>query len=94
MKIQPFMNALANAAPNATIRLLHAQDWHSITFAGQKLTIELVVASATISMEIERTLPEYAFAVADTLVADIAVIETQSVGDGTRMRIEALLLDV
>jgi hypothetical protein len=93
MKIHPFIRALTDAMPYATITPLQVQDWYSITFAGQKVTVECVVASAAMSRFIERNLPDRAFAVADMLIADIAIVETHAVGDNIVMRIEALLLD-
>jgi hypothetical protein len=87
--------ALCALAPGAIVTRRVERDWHSATFAGKRVTLDLLWAAAVADVEaFTAMLSEHEFAFADVLVADIVVARQASAADGaTVLSIEALLLD-
>jgi hypothetical protein len=85
--------ALVALAPGAVVTRRVERDWHSATFAGKRVMLDLNWdASPSVVTEFTAMLSEHEFA--DVLVADIIVARQSSVADGaTVLSIEALLLD-
>lgn len=87
--------ALCALAPGAIVTRRVERDWHSATFAGKRVTLDLLWAAAVADVEaFAAMLGEHEFAFADVLVADIVVARQTSAVDGAKvLSIEALLLD-
>jgi hypothetical protein len=85
--------ALCALAPGAIITRRVERDWHSATFAGKRVTLDLAWDAPVADVEaFAAMLCEHEFA--DLLVADIVVERQASAADGaTALSIEALLLD-
>ena len=71
------------------------RDWHSATFAGKRVTLDLLWEASEADVKaFAEMLSEHEFAEADGLVADIVVTQQTSAADGaTVLTIEALVLD-
>lgn len=87
--------ALVALAPGAVVTRRVERDWHSATFAGKRVMLDLAWdASPSVVTEFTAMLSEHEFADADLLVADIIVARQSSAADGAALlAIEALLLD-
>jgi hypothetical protein len=85
--------ALCALAPGAVVTRRIERDWHSATFAGKRVVLDLNWdAPPSVVTEFTAMLSEHEFA--DGLVADIIVARQSSAADGaTVLSIEALLLD-
>ena len=87
--------ALHALAPGAIITRRRERDWHSATFAGKRVTLDLMWAAPVADVEaFAAMLCEHEFADAGLLVADIAVArQTSAANRVTMLSIESLLLD-
>ena len=87
--------ALCALAPGAVVTRRIEQDWHSATFAGKRISLDLIWDAERADVEaFAAMLGEHEFADADLLVADIVVTRQAGGVDGATVRsIEALLLD-
>lgn len=87
--------ALCALAPGAVVTRRVDCDWHSATFAGKRVTMDLMWDAPSTDVEVfTAMLSEHEFAFADVLVADIVATRQAREADGARvLRIEALLLD-
>jgi hypothetical protein len=85
--------ALVTLAPGAVVTRRVERDWHSATFAGKRVVLDLMWDAAEGDVEaFAAMLSEHEFV--DLLVADIVVERQASAADGaTVLSIEALLLD-
>ena len=85
--------ALCALAPGAVVTRHVERDWHSATFAGSRVTLDLVWDAKEAEVaKFVAMIDEHEFAT--VLVADILVAQQTSVADGaTVLSIEALLLD-
>ena len=86
--------ALCALAPGAVVTRRVDCDWHSATFAGKRVTLDLMWDTPSTDVEVfTAMLGEHQFADADLLVADILVARQTTAADGaTVLSIEALLL--
>ena len=87
--------ALCALAQGAVVTRRIEQDWHSATFAGKRISLDLIWdAPVAEAKAFEAMLSEHEFADADLLVADISVARQTCAADGAVvLTIEALLLD-
>lgn len=87
--------SLASLAPGAVVTRRVAREWHSATFTGMRVTLDLVWnAPVTDVAAFAAMLSEHEFAESDLLVADIVIMRQSRSADGaTVLTIEALLLD-
>jgi hypothetical protein len=87
--------ALTTMLPDLAIVRYHRRDWHSATFSGQQVEMELRThATASTIDDFVNQLSEHEFAISGILVADIVVAARESNADGaTLLSVEALLLD-
>jgi hypothetical protein len=85
--------ALCTLAPGAVVTRRIERDWHSATFAGKRVMLDLKWdAPPSVVTEFTAMLSEHEFT--DVLLADIIVARQSSAADGaTVLSIEALLLD-
>jgi hypothetical protein len=83
-------DALLAMLPGAVAIRSREQGWHSATFSGRRLVLDLRTAASTEVVDaFTRQLGGHEFAIPDMLVADIAV----TARDGEMLKVEALLLD-
>jgi hypothetical protein len=83
-------DALLAMLPGAVVTRRREQGWHSATFSGRRLVLDLrTTASAEVIDAFARQLAEHEFAISGMLVADIAV----AARDKEVLTVEALLLD-
>jgi hypothetical protein len=83
-------DALLAMLPGAVVIRRREQGWHSATFSGRRLVLDLRTAASTeVVAAFTRQLGDCEFAIPDMLVADIAV----TARDGEMLIVEALLLD-
>lgn len=87
--------ALCVLAPGAFVTRRMERDWHSATFVGKRVTLDLIWGAAVADVTaFTAMLSEHQFANAALLVADIVVARQSSAADGaTVLTIEALLLN-
>ena len=87
--------ALVALAPGAVVTRRVERDWHSATFAGKRVTLDLAWDAPVADVAaFAAMLSEHEFADANLLVADILVARQTSAADGAALlTIEALLLD-
>jgi hypothetical protein len=89
--------ALLALLPGAVISRRRAYDWHSATFSGQRLVLDIVMPRLPEGLCIARLSSQIAaheFCLPDLLVADILVAESKTAPDGAvLLTIEALLLE-
>ena len=87
--------ALCALAPGAVIARRIERDWHSATFAGKRVTLELLWDAPEADVEaFAAMLSEHEFADVDLLVADILVArQARDAGGVAVLSIGALLLD-
>lgn len=87
--------ALCALAPGAVVTRRVERDWHSATFAGVRVTLDLLWDAPVADVAaFAAMLGEHEFADTDLLVADIIVARQTCAADGaTVLSIEALLLD-
>lgn len=95
MKGCALSKALCALALGAVVTRRVERDWRSATFAGKRVTLDLVWDAAESEVEaFAAMLSEHEFADADLLVADIVVArQTCAPGGATVLNIEALLLE-
>jgi hypothetical protein len=96
MKIHPLIRALNGVAPKAGFAIIASNDWCSMTFAGEQLTIKCTIDNENYLQHYSNLadiLSEYEFTIAHMLVADIAVVSQKNTGDEVTLLIEALVLD-
>ena len=93
MKGCALSKALCALAPGAVVTRHMERDWHSATFAGSRVTLDLVSDAPVADVEaFAAMLGEHEFAT--VLVADILVSRQTRAADGAAvLTIEALLLD-
>ena len=84
--------ALCALAPGAVVSRRVERDWHSATFSGKRVTLDLLWDAPVADVEaFAAMLSEHEFC--DLLVADIVVARQTKAEDGaTVLSIEALLL--
>lgn len=89
----PLAKALCALAPGAVVTRRVERDWHSATFAGKRVMLDLAWDAAEVDVEaFAAMLGEHEFTT--VLVADILVARQAIAADGTTvLSIEALLLD-
>ena len=87
--------ALCALTPGAVVTRRVERDWHSATFAGKRVTLDLAWDAAEADVEaFAAILSEHEFADANLLVADIVVARQTKATDGSMvLSIEALLLN-
>ena len=87
--------ALCALALGAVVTRRVERDWHSATFAGKRVTLDLVWNAPVAEVEaFAAMLSEHEFGNAGLLVADIVVTQQTKAADGaTVLSVEALLLD-
>jgi hypothetical protein len=93
MKRCPLAKALCALAPGAVVTRRVERDWHSATFAGKRVTLDLVWNAPVAELDaFAAMLEEHEFAT--VLVADILVAQQTRATDGAAvLTIEVLLLD-
>jgi hypothetical protein len=71
------------------------REWHSTTFSGRRLVVDLQTDADEAKLRaFATTIGEHEFSIADILVADVAVTDQHTLPDGaTALRVEALLLE-
>lgn len=85
---------LCALAPGARLLQHSGCDWHSATFSGKQIVMELLwAASASAVQRFSREIAEWEFEIPGKLVADIAVSDVTLVQEGYRISVEALILD-
>jgi hypothetical protein len=93
----PLCNALLGIIPEAVLIRRRAHDWHSATFSGQRLLLEIALPHPPEGLsiaEISSKIADHEFSLPDLLVADILVTESKTAPDGAVvLSIEALLLE-
>ena len=92
----PLSKALLAMLPGATLSSRKHAGWHSATFSGERVTVELGLTGDDRHERAARfaeTLPETEFRLRRQLVADILVSNTSEAGDALLVTVEALLLD-
>lgn len=90
MKGCALSDALPDLLPSAVVTRRRETDWHSATFSGRRLVLELrTIASVEAVDAFTLQLADHEFAIPGTLVADIMV----AARDGEVLTVEALLLD-
>lgn len=90
------LRALRHMLPQAEMAVLQERPWHSMTFAGVQLCIELKLRCdnhATVAAEFAEALPVHEFRVPGQLVADIGVSERTHGNCETQLLIDALILE-
>lgn len=87
--------ALCALVPGAVIARRKERGWHSATFAGKRVTLDLMWDAPVADVAaFASMLSEHEFAQPDLLVADISVARQTCAADGAVVLIiEALLLD-
>ena len=87
--------ALCALAPGAVVTRRVERDWHSATFAGKRVMLDLLWDAPVTDVEaFAAMLSEHEFVDEDLMVADITVARQASAANGaTVLSIEALLLD-
>lgn len=86
----PLSEALVALLPGAVVTRRRAQDWHSATFSGQRLQLDIRMADDDeLAEAFAQSLAEHEFALPHWLVADILVTGRS----GDLLMVEALLLD-
>lgn len=87
--------ALCALAPGAVVMRRVERDWHSATFAGKRVMLDLLWDAPLAEVEaFAAMLSEHEFVDADLLVADILVArQTKAAGGAAMLCIEALLLE-
>jgi hypothetical protein len=88
--------AVRQLLPDAAMSVTLERPWHSLTFAGTQLCLTAIVCEENHAQDARvfaARLPEYEFTLENSLVADIAVIESVTGDAETRLTISALLLD-
>ena len=95
MKRCALSKALCALALGAVIARRVEHGWHSATFAGQRVMLDLVWDAPEADVEaFAAMLSKHEFADADLLVVDIVVTQQTRAADGaTVLSIEALLLE-
>lgn len=82
--------ALIALLPDAVVTQQRAYDWHSATFSGKRIVLNLRTnASAEAVSEFAHILSDHEFSIPDMLVADIAMMAHH----GDVLTVEALLLE-
>ncbi len=96
-KVCPLTQALLAMLPGAKLISRQERAWHSATFSGSRIEINLVVPTevdAAYLAAFRDQLPEHDFALKQGCVADIAIkAETPLSDGGIEYAIEALMLD-
>jgi hypothetical protein len=90
----PLSDALIRLLPDAIVTRRRESDWHSATFSGKQLILDLKTSAP--EPDIRRFadgLAEHEFSIPNLLVADIAVAAQQELADGVLLTVEALLLE-
>ena len=87
--------ALVALAPGAVVTRRMERDWHSATFAGKRVTLDLMWDAPVAAVNaFAAMLSEHDFDDAVLFVADIVVTQQSRAPDGAMvLTIEALLLD-
>lgn len=96
MRTHPLIHALQIMLPEAGLAITASRDWCSMTFSGQRLAIECVLAGSYYDKYYRYLcdiLPEHEFSLSGCLVADIAVVAQENSADGTKVMIEALVIN-
>lgn len=96
MKIHPLIRALGAMLPGARFLITSSQDWCSMTFSGQQLTVECNIAASDFdlySRYLTNALPDYDFSIPNMLVADIAVVGKENASGTIKLLIEALVIN-
>lgn len=87
------LEALNTLLPGATMHIAECCGWCSTIFVGQRLTI---IADIKNNISIQRftsDLPDHEFALADAIVADIAMVDMRETDGNVRLEIEVVMLD-
>jgi len=93
---RPLIEALCALLPGATIESITERDWHSATFAGRQLQINMRLGGGDAesrAVRLGKMLPEHTFALPRHFVAEIALKDVSKDAAGVRIFIEALLLE-
>jgi hypothetical protein len=85
--------ALKEKLPGAIITRRVERAWHSMSFSGKRLLLELKVADDRDVAGFSTTIGDYEFSLPGQLVADIVIVEQCRITDGVLLKVEALLLD-
>jgi hypothetical protein len=82
--------AITALLPDAIITRQREHDWHSATFSGRRVVLDLKSAASAGQVAVfAAMLEDHEFSIPDTLVADIALTAQK----GGVLTVEALLLD-
>ena len=96
MSYLPLGDSLLALLPDAAIIRCRTQDWHSATFSGQRVSVQLAVGGSDSESRIERfkaVLGDHEFALPGQWVADICVADQRAGVEGSAiLTVEALLL--
>jgi hypothetical protein len=88
--------ALTQLIPHSAISVVSECPWHSMTFAGMLLTIEIAIAEHRLTVSVEqlsRQLELAEFDIPHRIVADIAIVDA-TVADGlTTIIVQILMLE-
>jgi hypothetical protein len=90
-----FVDALLLLLPGAEVTRCKQQPWHSATFAGERVTLELSLTgedAAERAGRLAAELPEFEFSLAQGFVAEILVCDIIQCPAGADLTIEALLV--
>lgn len=87
------LEALHTLLPGATMHIAECCGWCSIILAGQRLTIIAEVDKNSAIHGFTSDLPDYEFALAAAIVADIAVVDMREIDGNVRFQIDVVMLD-
>jgi hypothetical protein len=88
--------SLLDRLPGAKLALHQRQEWHSLTFTGERHVIQLRLETADARRQAERfaaALPEVEFTLPRRFVADILVSRIVETAGGVEITVEALVLE-
>jgi hypothetical protein len=89
----PLVAQLLQMLPGARLVKCERSDWHSATFAGERVVVKLAHPDVPRAEEFAIVLPEAEFTLQGRFVADILVSDVLKSEDGAELTVEALILD-
>jgi hypothetical protein len=90
------VRALADMLPDADIRVVHQQRWHSQRVAATQIRLSIEVSGnryVSIAQRFSEALPDHEFALREQLVAEIAVTDRLAAATSIKLTVDALLFD-
>jgi hypothetical protein len=89
----PLVAQLLQMLPGAQLVKCERSDWHSATFAGERVVVTLGHCDAQRAEDFAWLLPDAEFGLQGRFVADILVSDVLKSEDGAELTVEALILD-